>query len=378
MISPAELFEMLRSAGISFYTGVPDSLLKDFCSYVNDSAGKENHIIAANEGAAIGIAAGRYLAESKPSVVYMQNSGLGNAVNPLLSLADNEVYSIPMILLIGWRGEPGRKDEPQHIKQGRVMLKMLEAMEIGYEVLEDEITKAELQIKSAIDQAVRMSAPFALIVRNGIIGKSSQAVKSENPYRLKREDAVSVVLQSLDKNDILVSTTGKISREVFDFRKAAGSEPGRDFLTVGSMGHCSQIALGIAGARRGRRVFVLDGDGAVIMHMGSLAVTGNIAPDNFYHIVLNNGAHESVGGQPTSAFTADLKAIASACGYSLSMRAESTEELQAAMEIMSESRGPCFLEIRVSNDSRDDLPRPDRPPRENKELFMKFISGETN
>ncbi len=378
MIHPSELFELLKLNGVTFYTGVPDSLLKEFCSYVNDNAGEGNHIITANEGAAVALAAGRYLAEGRPALVYMQNSGLGNSVNPLLSLADREVYSIPMLLMIGWRGEPGRKDEPQHKKQGRVMLKMLDAMEIKYVILEDEIKNASAQLELAVKVSISESCPYAIIVREGTFEKYKAAASAPSVYKLKREDAIATILQSIDSNDIVVSTTGKISREVLDYRKSAGDEPGKDFLTVGSMGHSSQIALGIACSKPNRKVYVLDGDGAVIMHMGSLSVTGNAAPPNFCHIVLNNGAHESVGGQPTSAFSTDLKAVAAACGYSTSLRAESIEELQAAIDLLGKSKGHCFLEVRVSNDSKNDLPRPDKTPLENKEMFMKFVSGESD
>lgn len=378
MISPQDFFNLLKKKGIDFYTGVPDSLLKEFCSFVSDNVPAKDHIITANEGAAVSLASGYYLATGKPAMVYMQNSGLGNSVNPLLSLADKEVYSIPLLLLIGWRGEPGKKDEPQHVKQGRVMLKMLEAMEIDHAILGDTIHDAEVAVDKALKTMNENNCPYAIVVSEGTFEKYAAGKSEGGSYELSREDAIEIVLQSLGENDIVVSTTGKASREVFEFRKRNSQGHEKDFLTVGSMGHSSQIALGIALSKPDVRVVNLDGDGSAIMHMGSLAVIGTTAPPNLVHVILNNGAHESVGGQPTAGFMIDLPKVASACGYKLSMRAGNSQELLGAIDILRESSGPVFLEIRVSKNSRKDLGRPDKSPIENKKSFMKFLGNETD
>lgn len=373
MITPEGFFSLLNNRGITFFTGVPDSLMKDFCTYVNENAGAGNHVITANEGAAIALAAGHNLSTGSIAAVYMQNSGIGNSVNPILSLADSEVYSIPMLLIIGWRGEPGKKDEPQHQKQGKVLLKLIEAMQMEYEVLGENPDEVAAQIDKALDHMKKYSSPYALVVREGTFsGYKPLQVKSEE-YSLSREDAIGLLLQSLGERDIVVTTTGKASREVFEYRKRNGHGHHRDFLTVGAMGHSSQIALGIAISKPERLVVNLDGDGSAIMHMGSMAVIGTKAPSNFVHVILNNGSHESVGGQPTAAFSIDLPKIASACGYRTSLRAVNADELLAAMEIIHDSPKPVLLEIRLSGYSRADLGRPDRSPAENKSDFIGFI-----
>lgn len=369
------VFSTIQDAGISFFTGVPDSLLKDLCAYVMDHVEKSRHIIAANEGAAIALAAGHYLATGELSLVYLQNSGLGNATNPLLSLADSEVYAVPMLLLIGWRGEPGRHDEPQHVKQGRVMLRMLEAMEIPHTMLSSDPITAEGQIKAAVSNAIEHQRPCAIIVRAGTFA----------PYRLKnvpveeqamtREDAIGIILDCLDPDSVLISTTGKASREVFELRTARGQRHHRDFLTVGSMGHASQIALGVSLRKPERRVYCLDGDGAVLMHMGSLAIIGTRAGANYKHVVLNNGSHESVGGQPTAGFEVNFCAIASACGYKHVEAASGPEELKEALIRLHHARGPAMLEIRVRNGSRKDLGRPTSTPIANRDQFMDWLQS---
>lgn len=378
MIRPEALFRQIRSKGITFFTGVPDSLLKDLCFCIEDNVSGNDHVIAANEGAAVALAAGHYLATGKPAMVYMQNSGLGNSVNPLLSMADEEVYSIPVLIVAGWRGEPGRKDEPQHKKQGRVMLKMIEAMEYDAVILEEDEEGMKEQLRSLFDSIAEKKRPHFLIVKEGTFEKYVPKKKLPDTYQMSREEAIEIILSSADQNDIVVSTTGKASREVFEYRKRTAGGHNRDFLTVGSMGHCGQIALGIALSKPERRVIALDGDGAVIMHMGSLAITGASKAENIMHVVLNNESHESVGGQPTSASLVDFPRIASACGYVNSLTASNRDELQGALAILSERTGPSFLEVKVNKLSRADLGRPDRSPLENRKDFMKFVSGETD
>ena len=366
-IEVKEAYEALTESGISLFTGVPDSLLKNFCAYVTDS--KENgvgHIIAANEGNAVGIAAGHYLATGSPALVYMQNSGLGNAVNPLLSLADEKVYSIPMVLMIGWRGEPGVHDEPQHVKQGEVTLSLLDAMQIPYVILEDVS-----QIKFMVASAIERKAPTALVIRKGLFGPYKLKNVSHNDSPLCREEAMKLVIDHLHKDDVIVSTTGKLSRELFEYRKARHEGHGHDFLTVGSMGHSSSIALGIALQKPERRIFCFDGDGAFIMHTGALGIVASMQPANFFHVLFNNGAHESVGGQPTIGFHIDAKAIAKASGYRHALSATTTEEMVDTLQQLEHLQGPVLLELRVAINSRDDLGRPTTTPIENKEAFMR-------
>jgi len=374
MISPKRFFEILKSSGIDFYTGVPDSLLKDFCAYVTDNVTKKDHIINSNEGAAIALASGHYIATGKPGLVYMQNSGIGNAINPLLSLADSEVYSIPILLVIGWRGEPGKKDEPQHIKQGKVTLDLLKAMNISYEIINNSTSNTEEIIRKAYSTMTELSCPFALIISEGTFEEYKLINDTQSDYQFSREEAIKIILDDLSSDDIIVSTTGKTSREVFEYRKKNNQGHQNDFLTVGSMGHCSQIALGIALEKNKKLVYVLDGDGAVIMHMGSLAILGSEAPENFRHILFNNGAHDSVGGQPTAGFKTDFSAIARACGYKFSITTETEKEIKKGLASIKKNPGPAFLEIRVNKGSRKDLGRPTTTPVENRIALMNNLS----
>ena len=371
MIEVKNAYDALVASGIDMFTGVPDSLLKNICAYITDTAPKEKHIIAANEGNAIGIAAGHYLATGKPALVYMQNSGLGNTVNPLLSLADEKVYSIPMVLMIGWRGEPGVHDEPQHVKQGEVTLALLDAMQIPYIILEDCD-----QIESQVALALQRKAPTAIVIRKGTFGsyKLKNARTNDNP--LSREEALKLVIDHLQVDDVIVSTTGKLSRELFEYREARNEGHGHDFLTVGSMGHSSSIALGIALEKPKRRVFCFDGDGAFIMHTGALGIVASMKPKNFFHILFNNNAHESVGGQPTIGYQLDAVSIAKASGYSHAFRATTREEMLQTLQQLKDLEGPVLLELRVKIDSRDDLGRPTTTPIQNKEAFMAFLNEE--
>src|SRR5664280_2236945 len=291
MLNCAKFFELLTSKGTDFYCGVPDSLLKSFCAYLQDSVPSNKNFITANEGAAVGLAAGVYLATNKPALVYMQNSGEGNAVNPLTSLADPKVYGIPMLLIIGWRGEPGVKDEPQHVKQGEITLELLKMLGIPYEALKKNTTPS--------------------------------------PYSLTREDAIQIILKiaSTINNPVFVSTTGMASRELYESRIKMGQKGDSDFLTVGSMGHASSIALGIALHAPDRTIFCIDGDGAMLMHMGAITTIAESGVTNLKHIVINNGAHDSVGGQPTCGFKVNFGKIAKACGYQKTWLATTNGEL---------------------------------------------------
>lgn len=373
MIDVEHFYDVLWNNGVDFFTGVPDSLLKSFCAYVTDHTPAERHIIAANEGAAVGIAAGHYLASGRLPLVYMQNSGLGNTVNPLLSLADEKVYSLPLLLLIGWRGEPGVKDEPQHLKQGEVTLSLLDAMQVPYAVLPEEEGEALAQVRGLIRKAQEESRPCAIVIRKNTFGKYKLRHDAVNDYPVSREEALKLVVKYLGEKDVVVSTTGKLSRELFELRESSGQGHGRDFLTVGSMGHSSSIALGIALEKRERRVWCLDGDGAFIMHMGAVTNIGTLLPENYYHIVFNNGAHESVGGQPTVGFRLDVPAIGRACGYREVCSASTREEMERILSGFSACRGPVLLELRLKTGSREDLGRPTTTPVENKNSFMNFL-----
>ena len=354
MIEVSNFVEQLRAVGVTFFTGVPDSLLKSFCAYVTDTCAG-NHVITANEGGAVGLSAGHYLATGKPALVYMQNSGQGNAVNPLASLADPDVYSIPMVLLVGWRGEPGVKDEPQHVKQGKVTVSLFETLGIPTEILpDDEIAALELTRKM-VEKAKFESRPVALIVRKGLFAEYKLQDKKSDIAALPREQAIEEILKSLPEEAVVVSTTGMISREVYETRERLGQDHSRDFLTVGSMGHAIMIALGIAKAQPKRKVFCLDGDGASIMQMGNMAIAGQSGCANLTHIVFNNAAHDSVGGQPTVGGAIDLPAIAASCGY-------------------NRPNSPVFKEIKVAKGARKDLGRPKEPPQANKKLYMETLS----
>lgn len=373
MIKNEEFYRLLIDNGIDFFSGVPDSLLKDICAYITDNVPSSRNVITANEGGAVALSSGYYLATGKIPLVYMQNSGQGNSVNPLISLCDSEVYSIPILLLIGWRGEPGVKDEPQHVKQGRITKGLFQALCIPYSILPKDIQNARWVLDKAIKYMEEESAPYALIVREGTFEHYELKKKIETNHKLNRESAIKLIIDELNEKDVIVSTTGKISRELFEYREKLGQDHDRDFLTVGSMGHSSQIALGIALSKPERQVYCLDGDGALIMHMGSLAVIGQQKQNNFKHIVINNGAHDSVGGQPTAGYFIDITNIAKACGYKIVLRAETIHDVKEKFKLLKSSEGPAMLEIRVDKGARKDLGRPLTKPIENKNKFMEFL-----
>ncbi|HOE82812.1 MAG TPA: phosphonopyruvate decarboxylase [Myxococcota bacterium] len=375
MIEAKDFFDLLHAHGTDFFTGVPDSLLKNICAYITDSVPAQRHIISANEGNSVGLATGYHLATGKYPLVYMQNSGLGNTVNPLLSLADKDVYSIPLILMIGWRGEPGVKDEPQHITQGRLTLELLQTMEIPYEVLSDDLDEVKKQLVTCYSHLKEHKSPFALVIKKDTFAPYSLKAKFEQQAELTREQALEIVLGQMQSDDIVVSTTGMTSREVYELREKMGMGHERDFLTVGSMGHASQIALGIALEKNDRRVFCLDGDGAAIMHMGALSTVGALKPTNYVHIVFNNGAHDSVGGQPTVGASIDFLAIAKASGYPHTVRLCGASDIVAVMQGLDAGAGPWFIEIPVLKGARKDLGRPKSTPKDNKALFMSFVQG---
>ena len=389
MIRVERFIDLLKVSAVEFFTGVPDSLLKSFCAYVTDTCG-ENHVIAANEGGAVGLAAGHYLATGKSALVYMQNSGQGNAVNPLASLADPDVYSIPMVLLVGWRGEPGVKDEPQHVKQGKVTVALLETLGIPTEILPDDEAAALELTRKMVERARVESRPVALIVRKGLFVEYKLQNRKPDISTLKREDAIQAILETIGEEAVVVSTTGMISREVYEIRERLGQDHSKDFLTVGSMGHALMIALGIARKCNeknfNRYVVCLDGDGSSIMQMGNMAIAGAAHQPNLIHFVLNNAAHDSVGGQPTVGNEVDLAKIAEACGYYVAEKFDggSIEDLKAMLCERIEQAiyswacdgddvQTTFFEIKVAKGARKDLGRPKESPQVNKMLYMKTL-----
>lgn len=372
MLAPADYLRVLRDTGVTFFAGVPDSLLKEFCACVTATVRQHEHFIAANEGNSVGLAIGHYIGTGSLPLVYLQNSGLGNAVNPLLSLASPEVYGVPMLLMLGWRGEPGTKDEPQHVHQGRVMIKMLEDMDVPVVILSREITTAELQTQAAAKQANEIKGPVAIIVRKNTFDKfASPKIKIELP--MGREEAIMAAAEILEDNAAVICTTGMPSRELFEFRARSRAGHHRDFLTVGGMGHASQIALGLAMAQPTRPVYCFDGDGAALMHMGAMAITGQSKAKNLIHLVFNNGVHGSVGGQPTVGFAIDLPQIATACGYASAQRVTTADDLRNSIIEARNVEGVSFIEVQVRPGNRVDIGRPTSTPAENKTAMMNFL-----
>ena len=399
-------FEILNS---DFYTGVPDSQLKALCDFLMQKYGTDpaHHVIAANEGNATALAAGYHLATGKVPVVYMQNSGEGNVINPVASLLSDEVYGIPCIFVIGWRGEPGVHDEPQHIYQGKVTCKLLEVMDIEYQILSKSTTEDELRgYMAGFSDRLEAGKSVAIVVRKGALS-FDEKVEYKNGYALSREEIIETIVKYTG-DDPIVSTTGKASRELFEIRErnaggavgasadagdgnvAAADIHGHDFLTVGSMGHASSIALGIALQKPDKRIWCIDGDGAALMHMGAMAVISDIKPKNLIHVVINNGAHETVGGQPTVLKSRDIAKVASDLGYVKCYQAEDKDELNRILtEITGDMVkpggavsgaddsaspvGPIFLEVKCAIGARADLGRPTTSAKENKEAFMRGL-----
>lgn len=373
MVDPITFHNALAQSGIDFYTGVPDSMLRPFCACVAEHTKKERHIIAANEGAAIGLAAGSYLASGRPSLVYMQNSGLGNAINPLLSLADMSVYGIPMILMIGWRGEPGVKDEPQHVAQGQATTSLLNAIGVEHYQLPNDTAEATTMLNELRKQTIKDNKPVAVLVSKNTFADYHADENDDEPVTLSRERAIELILNQIKPDSSVVSSTGMISRELYELRDHFKQNHDTDFLTVGSMGHCSQIALGIAVTNSNKRVICLDGDGAAIMHMGSMAIVGQASSANLLHVILNNGRHDSVGGQPTCGLEINFTTIAEGCGYQLVRSANDETELINALDAMSDLEGPLLLDVRIGAGHRKDLGRPEISPQDQKRNFMRHL-----
>lgn len=366
--------KLVEIIGADFYTGVPDSQLKALCNYLMNTYGidPKHHVIAANEGNCTALAAGYHLSTGKVPVVYMQNSGEGNIINPVASLLNDKVYAIPVVFVVGWRGEPGLHDEPQHIYQGEVTLKLLEDMDIKPFVIGKETTEEEL--KSAMEkfkEILSTGKNVAFVIRKGALSYNEK-IEYKNDNKMVREDIIKHIVEASGE-DPIISTTGKASRELFETREANSQSHKYDFLTVGSMGHSSSIALGVAINKPNTKVWCVDGDGAVLMHMGAMAVMGANKPNNVIHVVINNGAHETVGGMPTVASDIDVVSIAKACGYPKVASVNTFEALDAALKDAKESKELCLIEVKCSIGARDDLGRPTTTALENKENFMEYL-----
>ena len=360
--------------GADFYTGVPDSQLKALCNYLMNTyrIDPKHHVIAANEGNCTALAAGYHLATGKVPVVYMQNSGEGNIINPVASLLNDKVYAIPVMFVIGWRGEPGIHDEPQHIYQGEVTVRLLEDMGIKTYILGKETTEEELrEAMKDFESVLAEGKDVAFVIRKGALTYDGKVVY-KNDNEMKREEIIRHIIQ-VSGEDPVVSTTGKASRELFELREAFGQSHKYDFLTVGSMGHSSSIALGIAAQKPDTKIWCIDGDGAVLMHMGAMAVLGSEHPGNMIHIVINNGAHETVGGMPTVAAGVDLPAVAKACGYPFAVSVDSFESLDSELKAAKARHALTLIEVKCAIGARDDLGRPTTTAKENKENFMEYL-----
>ena len=362
--------------GSDFYTGVPDSQLKALCNYLMDTYGidPKHHVIAANEGNCTALAAGYHLATGKVPVVYMQNSGEGNIINPVASLLNDKVYAIPVIFVVGWRGEPGIHDEPQHIYQGEVTLMLLEDMDIASFVIGKETTEEEMEAKMEEFRAILATGKdVAFVIRKGALTDAPK-VEYKNDNTMVREQIIQHIVKATGE-DPIISTTGKASRELFETRVANNQSHKYDFLTVGSMGHSSSIALGVAVNKPGQKIWCVDGDGAVLMHMGSMAVLGANKPDNLVHVVINNGAHETVGGMPTVASQIDVVAIAKACGYPNAVSVDNFEDLDKELLAAKERNELSLIEVKCSIGAREDLGRPTTTALENKQNFMDYLKN---
>ena len=373
MIRPSYFYDLLLKNGTDFFAGVPDSLLKNFCAYVTDNAPAEKHIISANEGSATGLACGYHFATGRIPMIYMQNSGEGNMVNPLMSIADPDVYSVPMLIVIGWRGEPGVHDEPQHVKQGKVTCTLLDAMQVPYEILSENEEDLPAQFEKAYKYIKENNAQYAFVIRKGTFDEYKLQKNEAVNGNMSREEAIEKIMLSAAPSTAFVSTTGMASRELYELRDKHGMSHERDFLTVGGMGHASQIALTIAMNKKDRQVYCIDGDGAAIMQMGGMATIGSRKPNNYVHFILNNGAHDSVGGQPTVGRQIDLCAIARGCGYENVVKAETPEALEAVLKDKKTKEMLTFVEVIVTKGARKDLGRPKSTPIENKKALMSFL-----
>lgn len=369
MIESADFLVALRSHHISFFSGVPDSLLAGFIAEIDSSAEPNQHVVCANEGSAVALACGHYLATQNIACVYLQNSGLGNATNPLVSLADPQVYGIPILLLIGWRGEPGIDDEPQHYKQGAITQSLLKALEIEFSIL-DASADIHSIISNAVNTMRNSHTPYALLVRSGTFKPNIPSTNATN-----REAVIDLLVKTFGNDAAIVATTGKIGRELFEIRTRRNQPNDSDFLCIGGMGHASQVALGISLSRPEKQVICLDGDGAALMHLGHLATISYKRPSKLIHVLLNNGVHDSVGGQSTANPALDFSNLAKQCGYAQTFHCSDLTSLKNVLASLRHADGPTFIEVIVQPGSRPDLGRPTIEPKEARDKFMRYLNS---
>jgi len=374
MISCEEFFKILNEHNLTFFTGIPDSTFKDLIKFLTDNQGENfENIIACNECEAIAIAAGYYLATNKIGVVYMQNSGFGKTINPLTSLCDPEIYSIPILLMIGWRGEPNKKDAPQHKKMGKITLPLLETLQIPYAILEPNAQKIEKEFNKALQYFDKKKGPFALIFRRNFFQNYEMKRVISNKYSLTTKEVIHLILNSLSKDEIIISNTGYISRLLFEYRESNEKDHYKSFYNIGSMGCASSIGLGIALQKPQKRIIVFDGDGAAIMQMGAFSTIGKYSPTNFVHIIIDNEAHESTGSQPTNSSIIKFEDLAIASNYRWSIKIETKEQLLDSLDNIKNRDGPILILIKTKLHSALNLKRPDKLPKEYKEEFMKYL-----
>jgi len=374
MVLCEQFYEIMQENGINFFTGVPDSTFKDWLNFLFDEHNKKvTTVIACNECEAIATAAGHHLATGKIGCVYMQNSGEGKTVNPLTSLCDKEVYSIPMLLMIGWRGQPGERDEPQHKKMGRIMIPLLDVLEIPYRILSENLEEIKKDTSEMIKLAKRESKPAAIIIKSGVFEEYASKNKNKNDYEMSREEAMHAIMADLKGDEAIIATTGKTSRELFEYRVKRRELP-RDFYTVGSMGCSASIANSIAINKQERKILIFDGDGAAIMQLGALATIGHYGPKNLIHIIFDNESYESTGNQSSVSSSIDFEKIALSCGYKTAFTIKAKKELSKIKSMLDED-GPVMVVLKVNQKSRKDLGRPNKTPIENKQSFMDFLNG---
>jgi len=376
MISCQDFFDILNKYDLSFFTGIPDSTFKEWMKFLVDKDEVVlKNLIACNECEAVALAAGYHLATNKVGVVYMQNSGLGKTVNPLTSLCDPDVFSIPVLLMIGWRGEPGKVDAPQHKKMGKITLPLLETLQIPYWIMEPDLKSIEKKTKAVIDYFKTKKSPYAFIVRKNLFQEYNLEKKEKDDYSLSREEAISIIMQNLNNDEIIVSSTGYVSREVFEFRNSRKKDHYKSFYNIGSMGCASSIGLSIALQKPNTRVIVFDGDGAAIMQMGAFTTIGKYSPPNYIHIIFDNNAHESTGGQPTNSDKIDFVRIALACSYNSARIIKNKSDLIKAVPEIKEQKGPSLVVIKIEKKTRPDLKRPEKTPKDLKNDLMKYLNN---
>ena len=374
MLKCDDFFDLCKKYDLTFFSGVPDSTFKSWMTFLEKNEKKLTNIITVNECEAVAICAGYHIATKKFGVIYLQNSGLGKTVNPLTSLCDPSVYSIPLLLLIGWRGEPGIKDAYQHHKMGSITIPLLNILDIPYEIITEDIKQLDKTFKKATKYMKSRKKPFAMIVRKNIFEKNlDEKVKTDEKLP-SREEAIKEILATLNGDETIVSTTGKTSRELFECRKNK-EDCSHDFYNIGAMGCAQSIAFGIALNKNEKKIIVLDGDGALLMQMGAMTTTGHYHPKNFYHIVFDNQSHDSTGGQPTNSGTVDFKKIALASNYEYAESIAGKELIKSSFRKILDKKGPCLIEIKIKKGSRSNLGRPTEPPKKHKEKIMKNLQG---